>query len=258
VWIMANLTKTITTYSDGSLKIVEENKPIGTFGYLLHDFETTYWYEIKEGVIPGVSRGYPRMAVGQPETVNTYEKDNKQHLSVEWQEFYKKMWCLAAFGVADLNKFGQIENQFNSAMASNRVITNFSDWINGYMTLGMGGNIVRVLGEGRPPGFGMSYTVETLNSSEPPPDVVDVFYNKPWLWSKATVSRYAKPEEGKTIDPWHSVDPFPQLANWNAHTPLMLISSTGKANMLQCRVQIMENYNVPNPYNPEQIKSYPQ
>ena len=152
--------------------------PQGTFGYLLHDFETTYWNE-KRGIPLGVSRGYPRKTVGQPETVNTYEKDDSQHLNAEWQEFYKRIWCLAAFGTNDLQMFGLIQQSFDSAMAPNRVITNKSNWIDGYMCLGMGGNIVKVLKEGRPNSlFGKSWIVETLNSSEAPPDVEEVFWRQ--------------------------------------------------------------------------------
>lgn len=248
------LSKVITTYEDGSYKVENFNVPEGDFGFLMHDYQTEYWHIIRD--IPmGVHRGYPRKAVGQPETVNTFEKDDKQVLNDEWQEWYKRFWCLAAFGSTDLRKFPLIEQAFNNAMASNRVITNFSDWISGYMCLGMGGNIVKIVGEGRPNSkFGPSYVVETLNSSKSPPDVEDVFYNKPWLWSKATVSNY---EEGKGVNPWQVVDPFPQLHNCNAHVPLMLINAKGTANIMKIRVLPMPSYEVPNPYNPKQYKNFP-
>ena len=225
--------------------IYQQPPAAGRWGLLLHDFQLTgdYWGENTTGK----NRCFPHKNQGKPETVRTYEKDATTVLSPAWQEFYKTLFCLAAFGVSTLDYFLMLRNAFNSTMAYNRVITNHSDWIQGYMTLGMGGNLVKIIGEGRPDAkFGDSYIVETLAASSPPPMAEDVFFNMPWLWHKATICRY----NAELDNPWSHVIKFPQLEPWNADTPLMLISRHGKANIQKTRVQEIDHFTIPHPYHP--------
>jgi hypothetical protein len=150
---------------------------------------------------------------------------------------------------------------FESTMAPNRVITNKAGFPDGYMPLLMGGNIARRLEEHvfRPNAkFGEAYKVETLDASKPPPDVEEVFWTMPWLWSKATVARYAFPEDGIVgLDsPWQHVIPFPQLEAWNAHVPLLNISYGGWNYVQRARCQDWKYSWVPNAYNPAVTKAY--
>ena len=222
--------------------------------YFAHDYQIGHYWDDKEPHKnrDGYNRGYPDKG-GRPETVVTYEKDDRVSLSSAWQEFHKKLFCIAAFGIPDLAMFTLIEDAFDNAMAPNRVITNDRGYPTGYMPLAMGGNIGHVVGEGRPDSkFGPSYVIECLNGSQTPPDVEDVFWNKPWLWSKATICRYARPEDNiqGLANPWQHVNYFPQLDSWNAHTPLLLISNTGTLQVQKTRCKIITDGIIPNPYFP--------
>ena len=166
-----------------------------------------------------------------------------------WQQFHEDMFSVAAFGIVDRNRFSLLQGAFDSTMAANRVITNKLGYPHGYMPLAMGGNIGHAIGEGRPNSkFGAAWQIETLNASEPPPDVEDVFWNKPWLWSRATIIRYAYAEDGiqGLANPWQHVIPFPQLDAWNAHVPLLLISNTGYVHVQKSRCK--PTMAVVNPY----------
>ena len=232
------------------ITLLQQLDPAFTWGYLLHDYQTDYWKEQRD--IPlGVHRGFRGNKYrGQPETVNTNEKDDPIKLTQAWQLWYMRFFVRVLLGVDDFSRFPEVEQAFNSTMADNRVITNHQGWPSGHMCLGMGGNIVKILGPGRPNAdFGPSYWIETLKAVEPPPDLEEV-YNSSWLWSKATISRYAQEdEEFRPFDQMQSVDPFPQSDPFNAHTPLMLISMKGKANVMQKRVRIITDGMIPPTYN---------
>jgi len=254
------MTEWVVYFNDGTEQVLVPRDagevmwldPSQTWAYFLHDYQTPYW-SIQRDIPEGKHRGFPRKAVGQPETVATFEKEERNKLTPAWQEFYKRLCVIAVYGKPDLRHFPAISEKFNSVMADNRVISNFKDWREGYMTLAMGGNVGKVIGESRPNAkIGPCWTFETLNSSGEPPDPEEVFWNKPWLWQKATISRYAKPEENKPIDPWQSVDPFSQFG-FDRHVPLMFINNRGVANIpkMRCRILRAEALREPiNAYNP--------
>lgn len=248
-------------FGDKLYDLVDHTSPLppnSLFGFLLHDFQTgDYWGANKIGY----NRVYPTRS-GRPETVKTHFKEDRVSLTPAWQDFHKLMFTLCAFGEANLNLFPELEQAFSSAMAPNRVITNHRGWPEGYMCLCMGGNFVKLLDDKiyRPnSNFGYSYKIETLDGSKTPPDVEDVFYNKPWLWSKATNLRYAFPEDNISglENPWQHVIPFPQLGDWNAHTPLLNITNYGWNYVQVPRVRIWQENFVPNPYNPPIEKTHP-
>jgi len=225
--------------------------PAQLWGFLLHDYQVgDYWGTDKIGK----TRWAPRTH-GDPETVTTFRKEERVSLSPAWQDFHKLIFTLAAFGEADLSLFGMLEGAFDSTMAPNRVITNKVGYPEGYMPLCMAGNTVRLLSDQvyRPNAkFGHSYKIETLDASKTPPDVEEVFWEKPWLWSRATVARYAKPEDNiqGLASPWQHVTPFPQLDAWGAHVPLLNISYGGWNYVQTARVQLFAGGPVPNAYNP--------
>lgn len=239
---------------------VVELDPNMLWGRLKHDFELGDYWSDDEKRRKGRTRWYPKKH-GDPETVVTYYKEARVSLSPAWQEFHKLMFVLAAFGVADMDRFELVESAFNRTMSPTVVITNKRGFPDGYMPLCMGGNIVRLLSNRiyRPDSkFGHSYQIETLDASKPPPDVEEVFFNKPWLWSKATVARYAFPEDNIIgLDSlWHHVIPFPKMDMWNAHVPLLNISNHGWNYVQTARIELWDKGYVPNPYNPPLEKRF--
>jgi hypothetical protein len=225
--------------------------------FLRHDFQLgNYWGTEKAGR----TRWYPQKH-GDPETVLTFRKEQRVSLSPAWQDFHKLLFTLAAFGEAKLSLFPLLRQAFESTMAPNRVITNKTGFPNGYMPLLMAGNIARRLDERiyRPNAkFGESYKIETLNADKAPPDVEEVFWKKPWLWSKATIARYALPQDRIVGlgSPWQHVIPFGQLDRWNAHVPLLNISYGGWNYVQTVRCALWERTELPNPYNPALVKAF--
>jgi len=235
--------------------------PASTWAFFAHDYQIGHYWDDKDP--PKNRDGYNRsytLKQGKPETVTTVEKEDRVKLSLEWRKFHREMFTLAAFGVADMALFAPLELYFEFVMADNRVITNHAIWYEGYMPLAMGGNIGRVIGEARPNDwFGDAWQIETLDASKPPPDVTDVFYNRPWLWSKATVTRYAYPEDGilGLGNPWQHVTPFSHVSyNYNAHVPLLLISNGGMVHVQKTRCKIITDGIIPNPYNPPMERAF--
>lgn len=231
--------------------------PSQLWGFLKHDFQLgDYWGADKAGK----TRWAPRTH-GDPETVKTWFKEDRVSLTPAWQDFHKLMFTLAAFGEAKMSLFPLVQAAFERTMGPTVVITNKVGFPEGYMPLCMGGNTVRLLNdkEYRPnEHFGRSYKIETLNGSKAPPDVEEVFWTKPWLWSKATVARYAFSSDNiqGLASPWHHVIPFPKMDTWNAHVPLLNISNVGWNYVQTARVAIWKHTVLPNPYNPPLVKVY--
>jgi len=232
---------------------LEEDK---LWGYLLHDYELGNWWGDDK---IGKTRWYPKTH-GDPETVATFFKDDRVSLSPAWVDFHKLLFTLAVFGEAKMSLFKELENRFDSVMSPTRVITNSRGFPEGYMPLCFGGNIVQLdsLEFERPNNlFGLSYKIRCLNGSKSPPDVEDVFWNHPELWSKATNARYAFPEDNIPIaNPWSHVIPFPQLDLYNAHVPLLNISNTGYNYIPVKRVVFWQDWFVPNCYHPAKQKVF--
>lgn len=202
---------------------------------------------------------------GRPETLPAYEKEIRVVLDDAWQTFAWQLAQLCCYGeIRDQNEippleFARLSAAFDSLYASNRVINNKKEWWRGYMTLAMGGNYGKKLGESKPDRkFGKAYVIECLNASEPPPDVEDVFYNQQHLWSKATNLRYAHPRDNiQGLDnPYQHVTPFPQYDEWNAHAGLMTISNTGTMQIQQYRCVIINDGMISEPYKPALPKAF--
>ena len=236
----------------------------GVFGFLLHDYQLGDYWNKGQKNRNGRTRWYPKTH-GDPETVLTFYKEDRVNLSPAWQDFHKLMFVLAAFGEAKISLFHEVADAFDRTMGPTVVITNKKGFPTGYMPLCMGGNIVRLLNTNvyRPNAkFGESYKFECLDASKPPPDVEDVFWNKPWLWSKATVARYAHPDEDipdlgtDEDDRWKHVIPFPKMDPWNAHVPLLNINNRDWNYVQKERVEIWDKDYVPNPYHPELTKAF--
>lgn len=261
------MTSIIFTYDDDTqvqIDLVLKRywlDPSETWVWFPHDYQIGDYWNDKEPPKnrDGYNRGYPDTK-GRPETVVTFEKDDRVSLTPEQQQFHEDLFSLAAFGKVDRERFAsELENSFMSTMAANRVITNDRGYPEGYMPLAIGGNIGKVIGEGRPNAkFGLSYVLECLDASKKLPDVEEVYFEKPWLWSKATICRYAYPADNiqGLGNPWQHVIPFPQLDLWNAHTPLLLISNTGTINVQRARCEFIVDGKIPNPYNPHLEKSF--
>jgi len=245
--------KPIILIPDSGVGSLDANK---IYGYLLHDYQVGSWWGVDK---INKTRWYPK-TYGNPETVATFLKEDRVSLSPAWQDFHKLMFTLAAFGEAKLSLFSEISQAFDSVMSPTRVITNDKGFPEGYMPLCMGGNIVEIYGLNieRPNAkFGLSYKIKCLDGSKSPPDVEDIFWNHPELWSKATVARYAYSNDDIPLsNPWSHVIPFPQLDKYNAHVPLLNISNTGYNWIPIQRMGLWENNFAPNPYNPKQSKAF--
>ena len=225
-----------------------------------HDYELPRWYMQKMWNTDkaGVHRGWPRKAVGQPETVATFEKDDNNKFSDLWQDFNLDIHMLAVFRHHDMDKvspsdWDKFMDAFDSVHASNRVINNKGTWWNDYMALGMGGNTYKLKSTAtyRPNSeFGEAYKVLSLDSSRPPPNVDEVWNDKSYLLSTATISRYAKPEDD--IDglgnAYQHVIPFPQYDSWGAKVPLLLISRKGYVHIPTVRLEHVTE--IASPFNP--------
>lgn len=231
--------------------------PSKIYAFLLHDFQLGDWWGADK---VGKTRWYPRKH-GDPETVATLLKEDRVSLSPAWQDFHKLIFVLATFGEAKMSLFSYIQARFDSVMSPTRVITNERGFPEGYMPLCMGGNIVElasILTERPNSKIGLCYKIKCLDGSKSPPDVEDIFWNHPEYWSKATVARYAYPEDNIPIEnPWSHVIPFPQLDPWNAHVPLLNISNTGYNWIPVRRMKLLlSDQDFPNPYNPPMSKRF--
>lgn len=228
----------------------------------------------------GKNRWYPRQ-IGNPETVATPIKEERTVMTEAWQWYHFNNMLLAACGHYDFKRLSAADQEatkqaWGSAMAGNRVITNntgpdhnnkddtifFRDYVRNlytdqspfrYMSLLMGGNIYNWTGNTKTfAKFGECYEVESLNGSQPPPDIEKVnIFTAPQYFSYATICRY----NATLANPWSHVIPFPQFEPWNAHTILLNVSPYG-VNWLPKNRAVPWDDPAPNPYNPSKQMSH--
>lgn len=217
-------------------------------------------------------RTYPREKA-VPETVTTFRKDKFVPLTPDWQWYWYRNLIYCAFGHFDETKLDKKETEAmhkawlwltkGTEMVTNRhgpethreVITGENnDPRREYIAhdgLLAGGNIVKITGEKLRKGGQTLYPFESLNGKEPPPDINMVnLETRPDLFHRATISHYEEFEDGT-----FRVDPFPQLEQFNAHTVILNISN-GQNYVPANRIQFLDGYEVPNPYNPPREMNY--
>lgn len=247
----------------------------GIYRMLGHDFQIGDWWSDDEKNRTGRNRSYPQQ-VGKPETVATYFKEDRVELTPEWQWFHFRQMIFACFGHFDEKLLTKEERKamnaaWASTMAGNRVITNnkgpdngYQDVIQGinlgaegigYMSLGMGGNVIELVDENiyRKGVMGDCLRFKTLDGSKPPPDPEEVnFLTYPQYFSRATICRYY--EHSPLLDglenPYQHVIMFDQFDTWNAHTILLNISKYGENYVPVQRCLPWNSDEIPNPYNP--------
>ena len=236
--------------------------PAGQWAFCLHDYQLEGVWDHDKSY-----RTFPKKKA-RPETVKTYRKDKFVPLSPEWQWFWYRNLIYCAFGHFDETKLNkeQTEDMKNAwlwlvkgtEMVTNRhgpethweVITGQSknkgqDYI-AHDGLLAGGNIIRITGEQIRKGGQTLYPFESLDGSQPPPEINEVnVVTRPDLLQRATISHFEQLEDGT-----YRVDPFPQLAKYKAHTVFLNIS-TGQNYVPVNRVRLLNHYERPNPYNPK-------
>lgn len=241
--------------------------PAGQWALCLHDYQLKgVWdHDYKY-------RSYPKKKAA-PETVTTFRKDKFVPLSPEWQWFWYRNLIYCAFGHFDetqLNK-EQIEDMYKAwlwltkgtEMVTNRhgpethweVITgqskNEGEEYIAHDGLLAGGNIIRITGEKIRKGGQTLYPFESLDGSQPPPDINEVnVETRPDLLHRATISHFEQFADGT-----FKVDPFPQLEKYNAHTVILNIS-TAQNYVPANRILFLDSYQTPNPYNPEREMNF--
>ena len=241
--------------------------PTGQWAFCLHDYqlEGVWDHDHKH-------RTFPRKRAA-PETVTTYLKDKFVELTPDWQWFWYRNLIYCAFGHFDetrLNK-KQTQDMHNAwlwlvkgtEMVTNRhgpethweIITGKSENVGkGYIAhdgLLAGGNIIKITGEKTRKGGQTLYPFESLDGSQPPPNIKEVnVKTRPDLLQRATISHFEQLNDGT-----FRVDPFPHLSNYNAHTVILNIS-IGQNYVPVNRVIFLDRYETPNPYNPERIMNF--
>jgi hypothetical protein len=257
------------TLAGGYLLAACEPAPVGTSAALpegqwalcLHDYqlEGVWKHDHKY-------RTYPQKKA-RPETVTTFRKDKFVPLSPEWQWFWYRNLIFCAFGHFDETQLDKKQREDmhkawlwlvkGTEMVTNRhgyetnweVITGTSKNVGGaYIAhdgLLSGGNIVRITGEKLRKGGQTLYPFESLDGSKPPPDINEVnVETRPDLLQRATIAHFEELDDGT-----YRVDPFPQLEGYNAHTVILNIST--KQNYVPAnRIEFLNHYEIPNPYNP--------
>jgi len=237
------------------------------WAFCLHDYQL-------EGVWDHdhKNRTYPRKRAA-PETVTTYQKDKFVELTPDWQWFWYRNLIYCAFGHFDEAKLNKKQTQEmhkawlwlikGTEMVTNRhgpethweVITGESRHKGkGYIAhdgLLAGGNIIKTTGEKIRKGGQTLYPFESLDGSQPPPDINEVnVETRPDLLQRATISHFEQLDDGT-----FRVDPFPHLSIYNAHTVILNIS-IGQNYVPVNRVMLLDRYETPNPYNPERIMNF--
>jgi hypothetical protein len=241
--------------------------PAGQWALCLHDYQL-------EGVFDHdyKYRTYPKKKA-VPETVTTFRKDKFVPLSPEWQWFWYRNLIYCAFGHFDETQLTKAETEDmhkawlwltkGTEMVTNRhgpethweVITGQSknegkEYI-AHDGLLAGGNIIKVNGEKIRKGGQTLYPFESLDGSQPPPDINEVnVETRPDLFHRATICHFEQLADGT-----YKVDPFPQLEEYNAHTVLLNIS-TAQNYVPANRILFLDSYETPNPYNPEREMNF--
>ena len=241
--------------------------PEGQWALCLHDYQLEGVWEHDRRY-----RTYPKKKA-RPETVTTFRKDKFVPLSPEWQWFWYRNLIYCAFGHFDetrLNK-RQTEDMHDAwlwlikgtEMVTNRhgpethweVITGKSkkvghDYI-AHDGLLAGGNLIKITGEQIRRGGQTLYPFESLDGSQPPPDINEVnVETRPDLLQRATISHFEELADGT-----YRVDPFPQLAKYKAHTVFLNIS-IGQNYVPADRIMFLGRSEAPNPYNPERVMNF--
>lgn len=239
----------------------------GQWAFCLHDYQLEGVWDHDHKY-----RAYPRKKA-KPETVATYLKEKFVALSPEWQWFWYRNLIYCAFGHFDETKLSKEQTEDmqkawlwlikGTEMVTNRhgpethweVITGKStnrgkDYI-AHDGLLAGGNIIRITGSKIRLGGQTMYPFESMDGSKPPPDINKVnVKTRPDLLHRATISHFEQFDDGTS-----RVDPFPQLAKYNAHTIFLNISSAQNYVPVN-RVVLLDGYETPNPYNPERVMSF--
>jgi hypothetical protein len=202
-----------------------------------------------------------------PETVTTFRKDKFVPLTPEWQWYWYRNLIYCAFGHFDETKLDRKETRDmhaawlwltkGSEMVTNRhgpethreVITgqdrNEASEFIAHDGLLAGGNIIKVTGDVLRKGGQVLYPFESLDGRQPAPDISEVnLVTRPDLFHRATIAHFEQLPDGT-----FRVDPFPQLEPYNAHTVILNISN-GQNYVPANRIRFLDEYGVPNPYNP--------
>jgi hypothetical protein len=114
-----------------------------------------------------------------------------------------------------------------------------------------GGNIIKITGDKIRKGGQWLYPFESLDGSQPPPDIDEVnVETRPDLFQRATICHFKQ-----LADDTYQVDPFPQLEKFNAHTVFLSIS-TEQNYVPVNRVMLLDGFVKQNPYNPEKEMNF--
>jgi len=241
--------------------------PFGQWALCLHDYQLEGVWDHDHKY-----RTHP-LKKAKPETVTTFLKDKFVSLTPEWQWFWYRNLIFCAFGHYDENKLNKKQTEDmhkawlwmtkGTEMVTNRhgpethweVITGKSkNKGNEYIAhdgLLAGGNIIKITGEKISKGGQTMYPFESMDGSKPPPDINTVnVETRPDLFHRATISHFEELDDGT-----FRVDPFPQLEKYNAHTVFLNIS-LGQNYVPVNRVELLNGYETPNPYNPERIMNF--
>jgi len=231
------------------------------WAFCLHDYqlEGVWDHDYKH-------RSFPKKKAA-PETVTTFLKDKFVPLTPDWQWFWYRNLIYCAFGHFDESKLNKEQKRdmhkawlwltIGSEMVTNRhgpethweAITGESknkgkEYIAHDGLLG-GGNIIRITGEKIHKGGQTLYPFESLDGSQPPPDINEVnVETRPDLLQRATISHFEQFDDGTS-----RVDPFPHLEKYNAHTVILNIS-IGQNYVPANRIMFLDGRAAPNPYNP--------
>lgn len=242
---------------DGNFSLLSGER----WAFCLHDYqlEGVWDHDFKH-------RSHPKKKAA-PETVNTFLKDKFVPLTPDWQRFWYRNLIYCAFGHFDENKLNKKQTEDmhkawlwltkGTEMVTNRhgpethweVITGKSkhkgeEYI-AHDGLLAGGNIIRITGEKIRKGGQDLYPFESMDGSQPPPDINEVnVETRPDLLQRATISHYEELDDGT-----FRVDPFPQLEKYNAHTVILNISR-GQNYVPANRIMFLDGDERPNPYNP--------
>ena len=241
--------------------------PNGRWAFCLHDYqlEGVWDHDYRH-------RTHPKK-VARPETVTTLLKDKFVPLTPEWQWYWYRNLIYCAFGHFDESRLNKEQKRDmhktwlwlikGTEMVTNRhgpethweVITgenkNKGKEYIAHDGLLSGGNIIRITGEEIRKGGQTLYPFESLDGSQPPPDINKVnVETRPDLLHRATISHFERLD-----DKTSRVDPFPHLEKYNAHTVILNIS-IGQNYVPANRIMFLDGSAIPNPYNPERVMNF--